>query len=292
VLPGGRGSVGGRSPRQPRAPWRSRVGRWASPRPPRFCSFPSTATSCGWSSRSGVSGLPWCCARARRPRRCASRTSTGPRLPGVVSGFVSYDGPLYWHLSLAADERLTLFRPRPARRRAVRAIVRVFGPVALLFFVADDHLHITVFGTRGEVGRLAQRLALALRPERRKGTRIARWRSRVGRWSVTSAAACSVAVAGRSVVDHLGSRVLRGGRAVGRWSDTSAAARSLAVAGRSVGGHQGSRVLPTWRTLVPRWDGSPADPRPSRRPRRSPAIAVLPPLRFESTSTVHPATRG
>jgi hypothetical protein len=71
---------------------------------------------------------------------------------------------MYWHLTLAAEERLTLFPTESQRRRAVRALVRVLGPAALLFFVADDHLHVVVCGTRELAGRLAQALALALRP--------------------------------------------------------------------------------------------------------------------------------
>lgn len=69
---------------------------------------------------------------------------------------------MYWHLTIAADERLALFPTPTVRRHAVRALVRVGGPRVLLFFVADDHAHLVLAGDAP--GRLAQRLALAWRP--------------------------------------------------------------------------------------------------------------------------------
>ena len=70
---------------------------------------------------------------------------------------------MYWHITIAADERLTVFPTPPQRRRAVRALVRTVGAAALLYFVADDHLHVVISGTRADAGRYAQALALALR---------------------------------------------------------------------------------------------------------------------------------
>ena len=69
-----------------------------------------------------------------------------------------------WQLTISALGRGTLFPDEATQRRAVRALVRVVGAHASLFCIVDDHVHVVVLCARQEAGRLAQRLALALRP--------------------------------------------------------------------------------------------------------------------------------
>lgn len=67
-----------------------------------------------------------------------------------------------WHLTLAGAQRQHLFPDATTRLAAVRTLVRIAGSQLLLWCVVDDHVHVVASGDRRCVGRLAQRLQLAL----------------------------------------------------------------------------------------------------------------------------------
>jgi len=67
-----------------------------------------------------------------------------------------------WQLTIASSDRRHAFADHAVRLVVVHVLVRIAGPVALLWCVVDDHLHLVVACTRAEAGRLAQRLSLAL----------------------------------------------------------------------------------------------------------------------------------
>ena len=70
--------------------------------------------------------------------------------------------PLF-HLNWTADGRRTFFPEEADTRRAVRTLVRVCGPRAVLYNAVDDHLHLVAQVGEGELGRLTQAVLLALR---------------------------------------------------------------------------------------------------------------------------------
>lgn len=69
-----------------------------------------------------------------------------------------------WHITFAGDERQVLFCEEASRRTAIRTLARVCGAVLVLFALVDEHLHLVVFGTREQVGRLKRAVLLALQP--------------------------------------------------------------------------------------------------------------------------------
>ena len=69
-----------------------------------------------------------------------------------------------WHLNWTADGRRTFFPEEGDCRRAVRTLVRVCGRRAVLYNVADDHLHLVAQSGEGELGVLTRSVLLALRP--------------------------------------------------------------------------------------------------------------------------------
>lgn len=71
---------------------------------------------------------------------------------------------LLWHITFAGDERQILFPEESERRAAVRAIARITAGVLVLFSVVDEHLHLIVFGTREQAGRLKRAVQLSLQP--------------------------------------------------------------------------------------------------------------------------------
>ncbi len=67
------------------------------------------------------------------------------------------------HLTFATAGRLPPFPDEARRRAAVAHIHRIAGDVLVLYFVADDHLHVVLLCDRDRAGRLARALLLALR---------------------------------------------------------------------------------------------------------------------------------
>jgi hypothetical protein len=71
--------------------------------------------------------------------------------------------PIGWQLILRSQDERALVPSDAARRRAVRAVLRVAEPAGLLAFAfADTHLHLVVLCSRPDAGQVARRLALSL----------------------------------------------------------------------------------------------------------------------------------
>ncbi len=71
---------------------------------------------------------------------------------------------LAWHLMFRTDDDRVIAPSTAARRALARTVYELAGPCGLLAFgAADNHLHVVVVCSRELAGRLAQRLAVALR---------------------------------------------------------------------------------------------------------------------------------
>jgi hypothetical protein len=68
---------------------------------------------------------------------------------------------VWWHVTIAAEGRCTLFEGEGALRVGVRTLVRV-APGCLLFGVVDDHVHVVSRGDRAQVAHAASAISRAL----------------------------------------------------------------------------------------------------------------------------------